>query len=645
MLVIDFETYSGASLPDVGAFRYSMDPTTEVLILGYGRIGEAVRIWTPDQPFPQELQEAVAAGEDLIAHNASFDRAVWENVLIPRYAGPEVKGRWLDSRTLCALLGLPRSLDKVAQALSLVEQKEGAGKDLIRMFSIPPAGKNLFGRVMPADAPEQWAQFIDYCRQDVKTLIDLIQRLEKYLPWLDADHPSWDADYAMNRRGVQCDTALVSGIIQAAENIERSLNQECSELTDGLSPRQVKALLAWLKTQGLELDKLGETEIWSAMNTDLDPTVRRVLELRMEGSKSAWRKAYKALDMVDANGRLHDQLIYASTHTYRWTGRGVQLQNLPRPKLKGYQLESAISVLTRAPDLFPDLFSAPMDALSSVMRSILTASPGNVLGICDYSKIEVCVLAWLAEDRHCVDALHKGEDLYKQLAAKIYNVPESKVTKDQRFTGKSGILGGGYGAGWQAFQASCLKQRTEISEELARATIAAYREKHAPVVRFWRDLELAAMQATIAPGEVFPVGPFLEFTAEDQWLFCRLPSGRRLSWFRPKLHKTADKRGGVKRELVFQGLTKSGDLYRSHTFGGRICENVVSSTARDLLAESLAAAEREGLNPVLTVHDEIVADAPPGVGQALAEIMLRVPEWSPGLPVGVEYQEAFRYGK
>ena len=641
MIALDIETYSATDLTKVGSFRYATHPTTEVLVLAYALPGEAVETWQPGDPLDLSLIAALRAGEDVLAHNAAFDRNIYEHVLVKQHGWPEVTGRWLDSRSLCSLMGLPRSLEQAALALGLEQQKQEDGKRLVKLFSFPHGG--VFNRTSPEDAPDEWRRFVEYCRQDVRTLLGLVDRLRAYLPRLDADHAAWEADFQMNRRGVLADLELSEALIAAAEPLMEAITTECVQLTGGIGPGQVKRLLAWLQERDLSLPSLGEIEILEALDGDLPVDVRRVLELRLEGSRSSWRKCYAIRDIADADGRLHDQLAYGSTHTYRWAGRGVQLQNLPRPKLQGYEIEAAIDALLIDPSVISLLFDKPMDALSSLMRSVLRAPDGKRLGVCDFSKIEVVVLAWLAEDEDCMVALRAGEDLYRQLATRIYGVPEKDVTKDQRFTGKSGILGGGYSAGWRAFQASCRKQGVQIPDSLAKATINAYREKHAAVPVFWRNLEKAAIRA-VALGETQKAGPHLEFFAEDLWLFCRLPSGRYLSWFRPEIRRRK-RHDRLAPELWFQVTGKNGKPVVVNSFGGKLAENVVSSTARDLLADALVAAENEGLGPVLTVHDELVCEGPRGIGKTLAEVMLRPPAWAPDLPVAVEFHEEVRYAK
>lgn len=642
MIVLDFETFSHADLPKVGSYRYATDPTTDVALLAYQRPGAPVRAWTPDSPIPEDLQSALEAGEVVLAHNAAFDRNIYEHVLQPRYGFPPVTGGWRDTRALCALLGLPRSLEHAANALGLDQRKQD-GKRLIQLFSQPHATGLLRGRVLPTDAPAEWDLFTAYAKQDVATTVALVDRLKSYLPQLALDHPCWEADHRMACRGILADLDLANAIAATAEPLLATIEQECARLTGGIGPSQVQALTTWLHGQGVHFDSLGETEITEALAGSLTPAVRRVLELRQEGSRSAWRKVYAIREAATIDGRLHDQLAYAGTHTYRWAGRGVQLQNLPRPRIKREAIVDAVDILLHYPETLPLFFAKPVEVLSSLMRSLLRAPDGLTLGVCDFAKIEVVVLAWLAGDTETVTALHRGDDLYKQLASHIYRVTVDQVTKDQRHTGKSGILGGGYGAGWRAFQASCRKQGLQIDERLAQTVIEAYRGKHAPVVKFWADLERAAIRA-VGTGKPQPVGHHLTFFAEDKWLFCRLPSGRNLSWFEPRI-KRVEKYGNLTQELRFSGIGKNGKPMESHTFGGRLCENVVSSAARDLLAVSLVTAEREGLNPVLTVHDELVCEGPPGIGAALGEVMLRRPAWAAGVPIDAKWLEGPRYGK
>ncbi|MEA1050485.1 DNA polymerase [Lamprobacter modestohalophilus] len=641
MITIDFEIFGAIDLGAVGATHYARHTETDILLLGYQIDAQAPRVWTPNTPFPEPLRNALAAGQALWAHNAAFDRLIWNEIGTKRYGFPPAP-HWHDSMILCALAGLPRSLAEAAKALGLPAQKQTDGKRLIRLFSCPHTG-HLGSRVTDKEAPEDWLRFISYCKQDVATTASLIHRLAAFVPDLELDLPCWEADQAMSQRGIKVDLDLASAIAQAAEPLMEAVDTECRSLTGGIGPSQVQALLAWLREQDITLDTLGEIEINELLATDLSPDIRRVLQLRLEGSRSSWRKVYAVQAAVGPDGRLRDQLQYAGTHTYRWKGRGVQLQNLPRPKLKQGEIEQAVKCLIQDPSAFSLLYDKPLETLASLVRALLCAPQGQRLGVSDFSKIEVVVLAWLAGDQDMLLALERGDDLYKQLASRIYQVAISAVTAEQRHVGKGGILGGGYGAGWRAFQASCRKGGLQIDQATAQATITAYRELHAPVVTFWKALERAALRAA-QTGEPQRAGAHLIFTREDRWLRCWLPSGRSLSWFDPRI-KRVEKFDQLQPELRFSGIGKNGKSIPMHTFGGRLCENVVSSTARDLLAESLVLAEREGLSPVLTVHDEIVSEGPPGIADALGKVMLRRPDWASALPIAAEWKESVRYGK
>jgi DNA polymerase len=350
------------------------------------------------------------------------------------------------------------------------------------------------------------------------------------------------------------------------------------------------------------------------------------------------------LNMACPDSRIRGALLYHGASTGRWAGRGIQPQNYPQGKIK--DVHNIISALETGDyqwfqTLFPDVFTA----LSAALRAMLCAPYGHDLISCDFSAIEARVVCWLAGDEVNLDVYRKGLDPYKEMASAIFNVSTGAV-KQQRELGKRAVLGCGFGMGWKKFMLTCEVQGQPVSEELAQAAVNAYRYKYEPVKAFWNDLEEAAIRAVKYAGRRFDVNE-VQWLVKGAFLYCRLPSGRLLAYYAPKIERR-DSPMGERDQLTYMAVdSKTKQWVREGTYGGKLTENVVQATARDVMVDAMFRVERAGYPLVLSVHDELVADVPQAFGSLneFEQIMSELPHWAKGLPIKVEGWRSDRYKK
>lgn len=669
---IDFETRSTVDLRKTGMYVYAEAPTTDVWCACYALDEGEVKAWTPGMPPPADLFEAIQAGATLVAHNAGFERAIFAGVMGPRYGWPVPPlGQWTCTAAMAAVMALPRSLDQVGAALGLPIQKDGAGHRLMLQMCKPRRTRDA-DKVVWWDDAEKLARLIAYCKTDVEVERLVHTKLRELTP---SEREIWILDQTINDRGVLVDLeAVAAAKVVVSETLAR-LNAELGRITRYAvtSASQVGRMLEWFGQRGIVIEKLDKQTVGEllaasdegdrdAAELDLlgllvknDPDARRVLEIRREAAKSSTAKLEAFAARTCRDGRMRENLLYHGASTGRWAGKGAQLQNLPRPKIKGGQQALAFELFDEASpsltDLLDILIGPPMSVVSDCLRGMIVAAPGKDLIACDFSNIEGRVIAWLAGQNDLVEMFRSGGKIYETMAAAIYDKPVSAITKDsvERQLGKTAVLGCGYGMGWAKFIATCLKAEPPIpvDENLARLVISRYREKNDRIVAYWGACEAAAIRAVKNPGQAVACGHVV-FGFDGKYLRCMLPSGRKLWYAAPRLEydEKFDKEGLT--YLGVNSLTKKWG--RQRTYGGRLAENITQAVARDLLAEAMLRLEAAGYPTVLTVHDEIVAEVPLGFGSVkeMEALMSELPEWARSpvvLPVAAEGWRGPRYRK
>lgn len=609
MLHLDIESFSSVDLKTAGVYRYAASPDFEVLMCG----------WAPDLNTPATVaigEEAIRAIPGLfdphtvkVAHNAAFER-ICLSVLDPRiepdsgqYMDPK---EFIDVQAWAALSGYPQKLVNLAKALGS-PAKDSAGTRLINLFSKPYRGR----RVMPWERPEQWAEFVAYCAQDVDVMTDVEKRLP---PWpTEAERLMWIVDQRINDRGIKVDIALAEAAVEAAEDNAVEQRAEVIEITDVDNPGSVQQLGAWFERAGHPMpDFRADTVSEHLTREDLTAEVRRVLELRQELALSAAKKFVAALNSTsEFDGRFRGGFQYHGAHTGRWSGRRIQLQNLPQSSFADAEGEFDEPAQTLAIAELMGGMGLPASELKSLLRPML-AGPFTVA---DYAAIEARILAWLAGERWALQAFRDGRDIYVETAQRMGGLTRSQ--------GKVAVLALGYNGGVNSLRVMGA-QGTDAELDILKNQ---WRRANAEIVRYWQSIE-----------RVFWLGGKvgrIEIVRRDRTRSIILPSGRALNYH------------GVSRSSGERGTRITFDDpkgFRADTYGGRLVENITQAVARDVLAHALIELDRAGLPVVGHVHDEVIVEGVLPV-EEVSVIMCDLPAWAEGLPMSAEGFVTERYRK
>lgn len=658
-VTIDFETRSRCDLKSAGATRYAEDPSTDILCLAYKIDDQPERLWvltdpfaSPDTSCPPDLRLALNEGCYVEAHNATFERALWDNIMVPRYSWPAIApGQWRDSMAVCAHKGLPLGLDDAGEATNVAEKKDKRGNYLIQTLSKPKkATKRL---------PERWnedfllyQELYDYCVQDVRTE----HALSSYVGDLPASELEiWQFDQKVNQRGVKIDVESVEKALDAVGILTKRFEAELSDLTDGVveTGRQVARLISWMDSMGVDVPDLQKETVSGLLESVEHPKVRRALELRQMLSRSSTAKLQRMLDCRSfKDDRARGLLQYSGAHrTGRWAGRLIQPQNFPRGTIGKFDMDHLIDTIkTGDIDLLELYYGDAMGAISSSLRGYIVADEGHELAVADFSQIEARALMTLAGQWDAVNDFKRGADIYAVMASKIFGFPVNKEDHpDERFIGKEAILGLGYQMGKDRFYDELIKKGQPKPLEFCKGVVATYRTEYEEIPRLWRDLERAAIAAILRPSKAFECRGIV-FETQTNWLTARLPSGRYLWYYQPSVVEATTSWGEEKLQLQYMGYdNKSGAKVwkKIRTYGGMITENIVQAIARDLMAHSMMHVEKHGYPVILTVHDEVVSEPKKGHTNIseFEELMAHKPAWAREYPVKAEAWVGGRYRK
>lgn len=649
LLLIDLETFSSVDIKKVGAYRYTEDPDFRILMAGWAAVDrlEDLRGMTADRvqlatseveisEIPGLLDPSVIK----VAHNAQFER-----LALSRFSGLPVgtyldPSQFLDTQALGAVRGLPQKLEQMAPAIG-VDPKDADGKALIRLFSRP----NRKGvRNLPEDFPDKWGDFCRYCRQDVATMAQI-------LDFLGPDFPSpleravWDADQRINDNGITVDREVVELALAADAQNRAETEGELARLLEIENPNSVQQLAKGLKDRfDLVMPNMQAGTIEGLLAGDtLTEGQRRALELRAEIAGSAVKK-YQAIETrVSPDGRYRGCFRYFGAHTGRWTGSGVQLQNLPRATIHAPAVDVVDVALEDGVSL--TVAEARADAIEvgsviSTLRETGRATPWQLkalirptftgpLVVVDFAAIEARVLAWLAGESWALEAFRQGRDIYVETANRM-----GGLTRDQ---GKVAVLASGYQGGIRSLRVMGAKG---TDEELDRLK-TQWRRANPAIVRFWADIQ----EAFGTGGRAGRVR--VDIVGSDRWVW--LPSGRAIVYRNVKWerwHYIDEETGRRRAKEGWRFDTTQDGGKRTDTYGGRLTENITQAVARDLLAEALVRIGRAGFTVVGHVHDEVMVEAAEDQVDEIADLMCASPPWSEGLPLGAEgfWTERYRKG-
>ena len=650
-LSIDIETYSGYDLSDVGVYKYTEHPDFEILLLAYAFDDEPVQVvdLASGEQLPERVYQAMFCSTDveLHAHNAAFER-VCINAFFLANIQPE---RWHCTMIHSAMLGLPLALGAVAKVLKLSDQKDAEGKALIKYFCMPckPTAKNgMRTRNLPADDLEKWAKFIEYCRQDVVVEREIRKKTDWYvIPAFERE--LWCLDQRINDRGVLLDITFVENAIRVDSDYRDRLDVEARELTGLENPNSRDQLIGWLESQGVSTETLRKDDVTNLLDGDYPEHVNRVLTIRQEMAKTSNKKYHAMLAGVCADGRFRGLFqFYGANRTGRWAGRLVQVQNLPKNKIEGSDLDLARSLVSEGDgETLENYYGNVPDTLSQLIRTAFIAPEGHRLVVCDAAAIEARIIAWLANERWRLEVFSTHGKIYEASAAQMFKVDIDTIKKGMpnyalRQKGKIAELALGYGGGVNALETmGALKMG--LREDELQPLVNAWRNANPAITLFWKAIESAAITA-VKTGERQRVKPGIEFFCKNSVLFVQLPSGRCLSYMRPKIKPS--RFGGD--SLAYEGMNQTTKQWMGEdTYGGKLVENITQAIARDCLAHSLTNIAKAGYPIVLHVHDEVVSDVAVSVGSLdeVEKIMSEPIPWAKGLPLGADGFESSYYHK
>lgn len=638
-LSIDIETYSEASLSSTGVYRYAADQSFTILLFAYSVDGEPVQIvdLAQGESLPAEVEAALS---DPTVQKWAFN-AQFERVCLSAYLGERLDPRgWYCSMVWSTYAGIPLNLAGVAQALHLETEKMSEGKDLIRKFSQPcKATKTNGGRTrnLPEHAMEDWETFKAYCIRDVEVERAIASRLAP-LPMPAFEWENYWRDQRFNDMGVGIDVELASKAVEADLEIKEALYTQMRHWTGVENPQSVTQLLGWLQEHGAQLPSLAKADVASALE-EADGSVADVLAARLEIAKSSVKKYEKMLDCVCPDGRAHGLLQFMGAgRTGRWAGRLVQVQNLPRQTFGDLE-EAAALVKAGQADMLAPLWGSAPNVLSELIRAAFVAAPGSRFLVADFSAIEARVIAWLAGEQWVLDLFKNGGDIYCETGTRMFG-QEVKKHSPLRQRAKVAVLACGYQGGVGALKAMG-GEKLGLTEDEMASIVDAWRKANPRIAQMWWDVNRAALEA-IKNGTSQMVGRIKVYQKLGA-LVIALPSGRELIYPSPRVGE--NRFGGE--SITFMGLGLNRKWGRIETYGGKLVENIVQATARDVLAHSMATLESAGYPTVMHVHDEVITEVPYGRGsvEELCALMSQGPKWSKGLPLAAEGFESTYYKK
>ncbi len=638
-LSIDIETYSDVDLSKCGVYKYASSPAFEVLLFGYAADGGDVCVvdLACGEQIPEEVISALSdTSVTKWAFNAMFERVCLSNFL-GEWLEPE---GWHCTMVWSATLGLPLSLESAGTALGLEKQKLTEGKDLIRYFCVPCKPTKANGgrmRNLPKHDREKWRRFKAYNLRDVETEMLIQKRLSNF-PVPDAIWEEYHLDQEINDRGIGVDMELVRQAIAMDDRSRERLTDALQELTGLENPNSVHQMKQWLADHGLETDTLGKKVVAELVRSAPEP-LKTVLSLRQQLAKSSVKKYAAMENAVCADGRAHGMFqFYGANRTGRFSGRLIQLQNLPQNHMS--DLAQARALMRGGNyEAISMLYEDIPDTLSQLIRTAFVPQDGRKFIVADFSAIEARVIAWFAGERWRLKVFEDGGDIYCASASQMFHVPVEKhgVNGHLRQKGKIAELALGYGGSVGALKSMGALEMGLAEEEL-QPLVDAWRGSNPMITQFWWDVDRAVKDCIRqrVPKETHG----LRFDYRGAMLFITLPSGRRLAYVKPRIGE--NQFGGE--SVTYMGVSGAKKWEQLESYGPKFVENIVQGTARDILCYALRTLRNCAI--VAHVHDEVIIEADRRMSvAAVCEQMGRTPPWAKGLKLRADGYECDFYQK
>ena len=642
-LSIDLETFSSIDLAKSGVYKYVESPDFEILLFGYSIDGSDVMVIdiAGGEKLPEEILSAII-DPDITkwAFNAQFERiclSKWLNLPKNQYLDPT---SWRCTMVWSAYMGLPLSLEGTGAVLGLEKQKLSQGKDLIRYFCkpcSPTASNGNRTRNLPIHAPEKWAAFKSYNQRDVESEISIQEKLKKFtVPeniWNE-----YQLDQEINDRGVSLDMDFVYKAIDIDSLSSSMLNNKIHEITKLENPNSVMQIKSWLSDNGLETDTLGKKAVTELLKTAPTP-LKEVLKLRQSLSKSSTKKYTAMKNAVCEDGRARGMFqFYGANRTGRWAGRIIQMQNLPQNHMP--DLEEARNLVKEANyEALEMLYDSIPDVLSELIRTAFIPRSGCKFIVADFSAIEARVIAWLAGEKWRLKVFESGGDIYCASASQMFDVPVEKhgINAHLRQKGKIAELALGYGGSVGALKAMGALEMGLEEDEL-KPLVSAWRSSNPKIVKLWWDVDRAVMRSV--KERIVTEAHGISFSCQSGMLFITLPSGRKLSYVKPRI--------GINQFgsecITYEGVGSTKKWERIDSYGPKFVENIVQAISRDILCHALQTLSKYSI--VMHVHDEIIIEAAMNIStDTICNQMSQAPQWAKGLLMKADGYECSFYKK
>lgn len=648
---VDFETRSTIDLRRSGVYPYAKHESTDIWCVAYLIPGdEKPRVWRPGDALDPELVEWAAGNRPMRAWNANFERVIWNEIMVGRYGWPETTiEQWFCTAADARAMALPGQLGDAAKALGVDHQKDSEGKNLMLRMA-RPRKVNEDGSIEWWAVPDRINRLIAYCRQDVLAELDVHQEVR---PLSTSERAVFELDQRINDRGIRFDRELATAARDVAKIAMEEANKRLRAVSGGAihSVAAVGQMVAWLRERGVDTDSVTKQAVRDMKAQDLPDDVREVLTIREELGKSSVAKIESMFEAACPDDRIRGLLMYHGAATGRWSGRLVQPQNFPRGTVNDPEQFIPL-ILAKAADEI-DLEYPVLDVISSMLRCMLTASPGNKLVAADLSAIEARVIAWLAGEKWRMDVFRSHGKIYEASAAMMFGVAIDSIVEGKpeyalRQKGKVAELALGFQGGVGAMKTMGGADMGLDDDEM-KSIVTRWREKSPAIVSLWAELEGAALMAVNEPGtRQMAASGRIRFMCKGGYLWMRLPSGRLLCYSRPRVEDRVTPWGKTKAAVTVYGVNSVTRRWEKYAlYGGLLTENAVQAIARDVLVEAMLRADNAGYPAVLSVHDEIVTEVPEAFGSAkeLEQMMSVRPDWAPDLPLKAKGWENFRFRK
>jgi len=715
-----------ADIKRTGAFRYAEDPSTEILCAAVARDNEEPLLWVnPRFAFDDMsvcrsspgvdklIAEMNASDAPVYAHNAYFEQAITnhcpDNLNLNHLWFQIDINRWRCTAAMSRRAAIPPSLEKAAETLGLLQQKDSKGKALIRKFSIPQKASGKF--INPIDRQDDFIAFCDYCLQDVRVEQGIHKAL-KHFELTGDTLAAFQADLAINSRGLPVNLPALRHAQSLIESNEARLTEEFRELT-GFNPTQRDVLLKWLKENGFPGDNLRADTLDEQLEAeDFDPTttVGRVLTIKKSLSFASIKKVKAMIECACADSRVRGTIQFYGAGPGRASGRLVQPQNFKRPTIKNTDAAYA-DITAGASEEHIELFYGPLlEVIGSCIRHFIHDENGPIFDV-DFSSIEARIAAWLAGEEWKLEVFRTHGKIYEATICRMTGMPLQEMLDyydehgkhhPDRQKGKISELALGFMGGpdallsmaqangmdfdvteeeLQAFLDRCttngkpvglaeslsIKDRKmwveKAREDKLQEIVDQWREANPNIVKAWYAYDRAAKSAVSNFGSrhtAYRIEFFCAVTAGAKYLFAKLPSGRRIAYRDPKIEETVvrDKKTGkieqwpdgrvkTRQSLTYWGQLRGKAIWgRCGLFGGLLMQNFTEGVGADLLNNGIIKSEAAGYEVCSLIHDQILTYT--REGQSIEELvghMTNVPEWTKGLPVAADGQVQPYYTK